>query len=531
MKSLKKLFLFDKPKIDAKNTAFASGNTAERNLTNWLPTTVSADKAIIGNKPVIEGRLTDLSRNVGFISASIQTSKNAIVGSKFRLQLMPSYRALGIDVVEANKWAGQVEALFNSIADAPECLFDARRQKTFTQIIREAIGMDLLYGESFFTREWRPNKSGFSTCFQSIAPPRVDTPMDLKGLSDVKNKDGYVVRGGVAIDEYGEAVGYYISKKHPNDFGYDYSMNEYSYVKKFNEFGWLNVIHIIDTIEPSQTRGISSLAAVINPSKMQFELSKATVELAIASSKYAMTIKSDHESDVLNALNNCTEDALGEFENYRAAKNEHAKKINLFDDGIAVTRLFGGESLDIQSPKLPPTNYAEFQREQHLNNAKAAGLSYEQYTGDFSSSNFASSRMSTQIASQNQLSKSKVVAEKLASLILRAFIDEAIVKGIINPPKGVDYWASRTQLLNSNWIGSGRLVVDELKAAKASEIRMNNGLTTQQQECSDNGLDWQEVNDQRQYEELDRIARGLPPRIAESAFLDTKQELEGSNEQ
>jgi capsid protein len=139
--------------------------------------------------------------------------------------------------------------------------------------------------------------------------------------------------------------------------------------------------------------------------------------------------------------------------------------------------------------------------------------------------------MSTQIASQNQLSKSKVVAEKLASLILRAFIDEAIVKGIINPPKGVDYWASRTQLLNSNWIGSGRLVVDELKAAKASEIRMNNGLTTQQQECSDNGLDWQEVNDQRQYEELDRIARGLPPRIAESAFLDTKQELEGSNEQ
>jgi lambda family phage portal protein len=506
MKSLKKLFSFDKPKVEAKNTAFASGNTAERNLTNWLPTTVSADKAIIGNKPVIEGRLTDLSRNVGFISASIQTSKNAIVGSKFRLQLMPSYRALGIDFVEANKWAGQVEALFNSIADAPECLFDARRQKTFTQIIREAIGMDLLYGESFFTREWRPNKSGFSTCFQSIAPPRIDTPNELKGLSDVKNKDGYVIRGGVAIDEYGEAVGYYISKKHPNDFGYDYSMNEYSYVKKFNEFGWLNVIHIIDTIEPSQTRGISSLAAVINPSKMQFELSKATVELAIASSKYAMTIKSDHESDVLNAL-------------------------NLFDDGIAVTRLFGGESLDIQSPKLPPTNYAEFQREQHLNNAKAAGLSYEQYTGDFSSSNFASSRMSTQIASQNQLSKSKVVAEKLASLILRAFIDEAIVKGIINPPKGVDYWASRTQLLNSNWIGSGRLVVDELKAAKASEIRMNNGLTTQQQECSDNGLDWQEVNDQRQYEELDRIARGLPPRIAESAFLDTKQELEGSNEQ
>ena len=39
-----------------------------------------------------------------------------------------------------------------------------------------------------------------------------------------------------------------------------------------------------------------------------------------------------------------------------------------------------------------------------------------------------------------------------------------------------------------------------------------------QAECADNGLDWQEVYDQLQYEEMEREAHGLNPRIAESPY-------------
>lgn len=507
----------------SSSTAFESGNPNSRNHENWVKRPMSADRAIIKEKPLIEGRLTDLVRNNGFISAGIQTTKDSIVGEKYRLQLMPSYKVMGIDIKESNKWATQVEALFNSLSDDAECFFDARRQNTFSQIIREAIGMDIIYGESFFTREWRPNKTGFSTCWQSIAPPRIETPFHLLGIDNAINERGHEVKGGIAFDSYGEAVGYYISKKFPGENSF-LGDNDYVYVPKYNEYGWLNVIHIIDRKEPSQSRGVSQLAGVINSAKLQSELQKMTIELAIASTKHSQVITSPYpDSAVLDDLSGGTDEngnsisGLNKLESIRAKEGEGYR---LYDKGVAVVQLLSGEKLEFVTPQLPINDHLGFMREGHLNDAKAFGLAYEQFTGDFSKSNFASSRMSTQIAWQFHQSKGGAVAKKLANLILRAFVDEAIVKGVLKPPAGVGYWANRSALLNANWIGAGRMVIDEVKAAKGAELRMNNGLTTQQNECADYGLDWQEVNDQRQYEEMDRIARGLNPRISEAIFID-----------
>ena len=47
------------------------------------------------------------------------------------------------------------------------------------------------------------------------------------------------------------------------------------------------------------------------------------------------------------------------------------------------------------------------------------------------------------------------------------------------------------------WIGPGRGWVDPVKEAQACQLRMEIGLSTLENECASQGLDWEEVVEQR----------------------------------
>ena len=47
------------------------------------------------------------------------------------------------------------------------------------------------------------------------------------------------------------------------------------------------------------------------------------------------------------------------------------------------------------------------------------------------------------------------------------------------------------------WIGSGQGWVDQVKEAQACQLRMEIGLSTLENECASQGLDWEEVVEQR----------------------------------
>ena len=60
-----------------------------------------------------------------------------------------------------------------------------------------------------------------------------------------------------------------------------------------------------------------------------------------------------------------------------------------------------------------------------------------------------------------------------------------------------DFYENRYAYTRCKWIGPGRGWVDPVKEAQACQLRMEIGLSTLENECASQGLDWEEVVEQR----------------------------------
>jgi capsid protein len=149
-------------------------------------------------------------------------------------------------------------------------------------------------------------------------------------------------------------------------------------------------------------------------------------------------------------------------------------------------------------------NHEQFKHGLNLQNARGIGMSHAEYTGDFSGTSYSSARAAVAIAWQAILSKRAIIADKLASQIFRLWFDEAIVREYIPLPEGVTYWPSNSTesgqqfswLTKCNWVGSGRIVIDEFKQAKANETMLGTNQTTLQDVLAEGGTDLEQLLDQ-----------------------------------
>ena len=90
--------------------------------------------------------------------------------------------------------------------------------------------------------------------------------------------------------------------------------------------------------------------------------------------------------------------------------------------------------------------------------------------------------------------------------VYELWLEEAINKGVIDAP---DFYEKRHAWTKVKWIGPGRGWVDPVKEAKAAQLRMQIGLSTLEDECAAQGLDWEEVLEQLAREKAKIVELGL----------------------
>lgn len=78
------------------------------------------------------------------------------------------------------------------------------------------------------------------------------------------------------------------------------------------------------------------------------------------------------------------------------------------------------------------------------------------------------------------------------------------------------------------WIGPGRGWVDPVKEAQACQIRMDIGLSTLEAECAGQGLDWEEVLEQRAREKAKLTELGLTTENSIQKEVETSRETNES---
>lgn len=507
---------------------YKAASTTSAELACWNPRLMSADRKMLPEKAKAEARAHDLVRNNGYARGAVQNQKDRLVGDGYRLQLQPVYKLLGIDSDVAAKWASQVEVAFHAWADDPDCWIDVQRKRTFTQFLREAAASELVQGEFFLVRQWKGSPVGYSTCFTSVEPERISTPAQaIMGIgmnqTEMVAPNGNRIRAGVELLKDGEAVAYHIRQTHENDVNsvsLAGTAGVWDRITKVNEFGWRQVIHIFEADSPDQTRGFSAFASTLQKMKMMDMQEDLELQLSQLSTAFAMYIKTPGgraKAEQIMGTNDAEEFArfMGDIMDMQSA-HYGAAGVNI--NGVKLPVLAPDDDIGVVASHNQPTNHEQFKDGLNRQNARGLGMSVEEYTGDFTKNSFSGMKGVMSMSWQLVKAKREAIINKLATLMFRLWFDEAIVRGTITPPPGVDYWPSNDPVMGqrfawltkATWIGSGKLVIDEYKQAKANETALGTHQASLSDVLAESGTDIESHLDTAVRERQMFIERGLP---------------------
>jgi lambda family phage portal protein len=504
-----------------------------RETISWTPPIISPDRQINGIKDQADARARDSVQNDGFALGVLHTHRDGIVGAQYRLNAQPDYTLLNANEAWAEEFQAVVESRFNLLSDSQECWFDASRKMSLTEMIRLAVGGFLFTGEVLGTVEWlRSAGRPFSTAIQMVSPTRLSNP---DGLDDDK-----FLRRGVKRNIFGEAVGYYFRMAHPTDFWLDPSVLQWRYVEARKPWGRRQVIHIIEPMQPDQTRGIADMVSVLKQMRMTKRFQDVTLQNAVVNATYAAAVESELPREVVFAAMGVGQtglgDALGQYMD--ALKEYIGASNNIAIDGVKMPHLFPGTKLNLQPMGTPGGVGTDFEGSLQRHIAAALGLSYEEFSRDYTKTNYSSARASMGQTFKYMQGKKKVVADKMATMVYMLWLEEEINAKRVPLPPGftIDKFyndpVAREALCSCEWIGASRGQIDELKETQAAIMRIKSGLSTWEKEAARLGEDWRKLFRQQSRER--RFAKTLDLDFALDATRpgknDAKQTMDENND-
>lgn len=474
-----------------------------RDMASWQPLLASIDTELNGSPwETIAARSRDLTRNHGLAAGAIETRKDSIVGTGLRLCLKPDFRALGISEDAADEWADLTEAQYRQYADDVINKWSCARQMlSQAERLRMVESNCILFGESISTVEWEPRRGPWSTCFRMISPARLSNPNDAQ--------DTETMRGGIEHDSKDRPIYYHFRKSLKNDLRFGASLNAYQWEKVPRKYSWgrPQVIHVFDQIEPGQSRGVGGMASILSDFKMTSRMEKTQLQASLLQATYAAVIESSLESarDAIGATTGSSA-----INAYMESMLDFHKGTNVKFDGVKIPHLFPGEQFKLLSPQHPGPNADVMLRYWQRHMAGGLNMSYEEFSRDWSQSNYSSARAGLMQAARFIRSRRHFVCGQQATMELSAWMEEGFDNGTIKAPPGApDFWDMPWAYVRCEWIGSGREHIDPQKEWNAIETEYGLDAISMQEMCAAHGRDWKEVLAQKAREQKYAAKLGL----------------------
>lgn len=501
--------------------AFKGADQLGKELASWRPPSSSADNALNPDKMVLDSRGRDLIRNSGQMLGANNVHQDSIVGSQYRLNLNPAYAALRratgdtrFDETWAEEFQEEVEELFTLYAESDDNWVDTTRNNTFTGLIRMAIGCYFAGGEVLMTSNWmREPGRPFATAFQLVDCDRLSNP---NGESDNK-----FLRRGVVLNANGAQTHVWIRGAHPNDFTQYESVYTWTKREMRQKWGRLHTLYLARTQRPEQTRGVADMVSVLKQARMADRFNDVTLSNAIVNASFAATIESELPPEMAFEMLGGSNQALTSGEanlSYLQAIAEYSRGgQNIEIDGSKIPYLFPGSKLRMTPAGTVGGIGTGFEESLHRNISAGLGISYEEYTHDFTKTNYSSARAAANNTLRAMSARKREVADRTANGIFRNVFEEMMDRGLLttlNPmlKRNKDLFyenLNKDALCRASWIGSSRGQVDEMKETQAAVLRINSGLSTYEIECAKLGSDFRDIYKQQIREKRLRDKAGL----------------------
>jgi lambda family phage portal protein len=478
----------------------------------WFPITYSPDHEINVYRDRMVGRVRDLVRNDGAATGAILGTLDQVIGGTYRLIALPDWRWLarrfgpGFDAVWAEEYRQAVESEWRDWAEDPRVFSDAERQLNIADQMWLALRHQLVDGDTLGAVEWHPERvcyggARYATTIRLIDPDRLSNPYEM---IDSKHR-----RGGVEIDDDGVAVGYHIRRGHAFDWYQAVESMIWDFIPRETAWGRPVVLHYFDRDRVTQHRGLGAFIPVLNTFKMLNKFDSTTLQAAVMATVFSLSLESPYDPEGLKEMMATGQyDDLNNYSELRAAYHrDRPVKLN----NATILPTFPGEKLSSHAPTQPSPEYEPFTHAVYRRLAATLGTTVEEITRDWTKSNYSSARAGMISAWRTIVRRRARFDRGFAKGVYVGWHEEAYeIAGLPMPHEAPDFIEARGALTRCKWIGAPRGWVDPVKEAQGAVLRMDAGVSTLQQEASEQGHDWEELLDQRARERARMKELGVP---------------------
>ena len=479
------------PKVQKKRS-YSGANSTRYNY-SWLTPSDSADSNILGGGNKLLSRARDLCRNNPNVRQGQRSFALNVVGQGTRVQAQTRKSRGGKldkkinDAIEM-KWKKWCR--YDSVsANGRDCFSD----------IENIIAKQLFEaGEIFVRLVKKPfGRSSIPLALELLEPEQLDS--EYKGPTKSKNNTW---RMGIERDQFNRAVRFAFFKRHPGDTPFPISVGQTRHMFiPANE-----IMHLFVTDRPSQSRGVSMLAPVLESMHQLSGMTEATLIKARASSALMAFIQ--------------TTDPDGLMGDGEVMENE---RVSSFEPGKFVY-LNPNESIQVPDLDAPNGEFEPFNKMILRQLAAGCGISFESVSKDFSETNYSSSRLSLLEDRDHYRCIQKYLEERFLQPLFDLWLELAVLSGNLDLP---NYEIDPEKYRKVRWLFRQWHYVDPLKEVSAAKEAVKAGFKTQAQVISEMGSgDIEEFMPARKNEIDQQIQLGL---FFDTTVTDTsKQQSEGN---
>lgn len=464
--------------------AFQAASQSHPDLRRWHPFPGSADSDLLPELGRMSSRSRDMDRNHGIASGARQTHLDNVLGCGLRLSAKPNWKVLKKDRKWAEAWGNNVEAWWQTWWPTTTC--DVAETLTGDGLATQTFNGAWLNGDALTLPMWMPERGyRFATCLQNVESDRLSNP------NGRPNSD--TLRGGIEINKYGKPLAYLIRNSHPGEVFFSsqtFGIYKWERIPAVTEWGRKRVIHLHDKERTAQSRGIPALAAVMRQFKVLGDFTNAELKAAAANALVAMIIESSIEQEGIVNLLSGDADALKKYTEGLSTNNRSA----IDYQGAMILPVPMGTKVSSVSPGRPSTSFEPFVTTLLRHIGAGLNIPYELLLKDFSKTNYSSARAALNEAWRFFKGRRKWLATYWYAPVYALWLEEAVNAGLVEAPDLYENWEAYCRCF---WIGDGRGYVDPLKEQQASRGRMEDRTSTLELECAEQGLDWEEVIEQR----------------------------------
>ncbi|MFN7110316.1 MAG: phage portal protein [Brevundimonas sp.] len=468
-------------------------------FSEWPAALRSPDKDWLPNRAPVTARIRERVRNDPVAASARARKVNSAVGRGWRVKFRPNARALGIDIETARQLGADLSTEFQLYAYGHAFASDAERRLTWGQQLRLVVSQIVVDGESLGLAEWAADEeTRYKTRLRLVDPDRLCNPSSRPDRHDLK--------GGVEFDAWGAALAYHIRQRHPSDYG---GPGQFAWTRfeRWTEWGRPQVFHAFEPERAGQTRGVSRFASSLKSFRALSRFTDATLQSATVNALIVAFMKSNAGPGAVSE--NFEPKDVREFETWR---QDHYKEhpVNLAN-GAQIPVLPYGDELTLQTASKDVSSFDSFMRSILRLIAASLDVTYEELSMDYSQTNYSSARAALIHAWSATVALMGLVEDQLVRPFIVAWAEEAFDRGYVQIPDGApDFYDAVDAYCQIHCIGPGRGFIDPTKEIDAAAARVEADVSTLEDECDDQGKDWEEVLEQKARERAKYQELGLP---------------------